>query len=323
MYPMLENGVSIGTFSCKDQDEIHYFAQNAAGEEFEIDRPLYEMLLCVDGTKPLPISAEDLAELELHGLIRTRRLVRSKKGPDRFILSPIGERANRYRPLCRGISALLPVISVLTFAAGVYLRRTYAAPYRYTFSIALFCGLTLLSLFSLVVHEAGHFVACIAAGYNVSEAGILLLGPIPMDTYVAHEENSNVRKRDNLQYTFAGMQANLLFAGLLLIGSVLFPPVYYALIHAANLNVGLALLNLLPIWGLDGEDALGVLLDTEDPSAAAKKCLSDEQEREKYLQNGLKGYLCVGALFFTLLLKIVLLVLLIGNAAFYLGTLLM
>ena len=40
MYPVLKEGVSIGTFQYEGSDATHYFIENADGEEFEISRRL-------------------------------------------------------------------------------------------------------------------------------------------------------------------------------------------------------------------------------------------------------------------------------------------
>ena len=53
MYPMLKEGITIGTFSYEGSDETHYFVENGEGEEFEIRYELYRALVHADGTKPL------------------------------------------------------------------------------------------------------------------------------------------------------------------------------------------------------------------------------------------------------------------------------
>lgn len=45
MYPVLKEGVSIGTFQYKGSDTTHYYIENADGEEFEINRRLWDALL--------------------------------------------------------------------------------------------------------------------------------------------------------------------------------------------------------------------------------------------------------------------------------------
>ena len=55
MYPVLKEGVSIGTFHYEGSDTIHYYIENADGEEFEISRRLWDALLKADGTRPLDL----------------------------------------------------------------------------------------------------------------------------------------------------------------------------------------------------------------------------------------------------------------------------
>ena len=45
MYPVLKEGVSIGTFQYEGSDATHYFIEHADGEEFEISRRLWDALL--------------------------------------------------------------------------------------------------------------------------------------------------------------------------------------------------------------------------------------------------------------------------------------
>ena len=41
MYPVLKEGVSIGTFRYEGSDATHYYIENADGVEFEISRRLW------------------------------------------------------------------------------------------------------------------------------------------------------------------------------------------------------------------------------------------------------------------------------------------
>ena len=40
MYPVLKEGVSIGTFQYEGSDTTHYYIENADGEEFEISHKI-------------------------------------------------------------------------------------------------------------------------------------------------------------------------------------------------------------------------------------------------------------------------------------------
>ena len=49
MYPVLKEGVSVGTFQYEGSDTTHYYIENADGEEFEINCSLWKALLHADG----------------------------------------------------------------------------------------------------------------------------------------------------------------------------------------------------------------------------------------------------------------------------------
>lgn len=55
MYPVLKEGMSIGTFQYEGSEDIHYFIENADGEEFEISHNLWKALIQDDGSQPLAL----------------------------------------------------------------------------------------------------------------------------------------------------------------------------------------------------------------------------------------------------------------------------
>ena len=76
MYPVLKEGVSIGTFQYEGSDIAHYYIENADGEEFEISHRLRDALLQADGTRPLNLpnnGSRVLPKLKRLGLVRTSR----------------------------------------------------------------------------------------------------------------------------------------------------------------------------------------------------------------------------------------------------------
>ena len=94
MYPMLKEGAFTWSFYDEYTEATHYYAENAAGDEFEINRRLYDSLCKADGTKPLGLPDKGkriLPELKKHDLVRTSRFVQDEDSTfNRFILFPIG-----------------------------------------------------------------------------------------------------------------------------------------------------------------------------------------------------------------------------------------
>ncbi len=313
MYPMLKEGISIGTITYEDSDEVEYYVENSEGEEFEISYELYRALLRADGTRPLRLKncgRNMIAELKEYGLIRTSRFVSDENVFNRFIIFPIGARAKKYRPLCRLVNMFLPMTSVWLFIIGVFLRWMVSIPYCFEFSIVSYYVLFFLSI---IAHEFGHLIAGISAGYKFTDAGILLLGIFPIGAYVAHEDKKNAEMKDKLQMALSGIQANLLLVGIFLIGSVLFPTMYNILIVVANINVVLVCLNLLPAEGLDGESALSAILGVDSITKTAEEWIMNRKRRRKLLHSGVKGYISFCLMGISLLSKVFVGLLLIGN----------
>lgn len=311
MYPVLKEGVSIGTFTYEGSEAIHYYIENADGDEFEISHRLYDALLDADGTKPLNLPRKGqsiLPMLKRHGLIRTSRFVHDEGFFNRFILFPISSNLQNGSLVCRKINTALPVVSILTLAISVYLMISGRIQTGCYFNWWLYYGLLVASL---ALHEVGHLVAGLAYGYKISDTGILLLGIIPIGAYVAYEEKKDAARIEKIQFALAGIEVDLIIAGICLIVSMLYYPLSITMVSVANMNVVLAGINLLPASRLDGESALSALCGVSSFSEVAKKWLINRKRRKRLLHSGLLGYAYFCIFAFTLLLE-ALLWLLIG-----------
>ncbi len=306
MYPVLKEGVSIGTFQYEGSDTTHYYIENADGEEFEISRRLWDALLKADGTHPLDLPGNGrriLSKLKRHGLVRTSRFVQDDGFFNRFILFPISNRLETGRLFFRAINAALPAVAILAFAIGIYVTALEGSESGYNFSWWLYYGLIILSL---VLHELGHLIAGLAYGYRISDTGILLLGIIPLGAYVAHENKKDATKAEKIQFALAGVEVNLLMAGICLLLAMQSYQWSLTFFSVANVNVILAGVNLLPASGLDGESALSAACGIDSISEVAKKWLTNKKRRQKLLRSGLPGYACFCVFSFTLISKIIL-----------------
>ena len=159
----------------------------------------------------------------------------------------------------------------------------------YHFSWWLYYGLLICSV---ALHEVGHLVAGLAYGYKISDTGILLLGIIPIGAYVAHEDKKDASRSEKVQFAIAGVEMNLLIAGICLLIATQYYPLSLVLVSVANINVVLAGINLLPASGLDGESALSAVFGVNSISEVAKKCLLNKKRRQKLLCSGFSGYAC-------------------------------
>ena len=292
MYPILKDDVTYGTFQYDDgSDETHYFFENPSGETFEVDYEIFSALLRADGTEPLALSDPQnvLPELIRCDLVQTSRFVRSDIF-NRFILFPLGNNVKRYRRLCSALNAVLPVLSVLVFVIGVVMKMTSDNLSGYEFDIWLYYGLYILSL---ALHEMGHLAAGLAYGYRMSEIGVLLFGVIPCGAYVAGTFKKRSKRSERIQFSLAGIEMNLLIAGICLIVSILNNAPINTLTQVANLNIMLVILNLIPTLGLDGESVLSCMCGVDNIGETAKEWLTVPELRTKLFHSGLAGYECL------------------------------
>lgn len=306
MYPVLKEGVSIGTFQYEGSDINHYYIENADGEEFEISHRLWDALLQADGTRPLNLPDNGrriLPKLKKNGLVRTSRFVQDDGIFNRFILFPIANRMQASRLVFKAINAALPAVSILIFAIGIYATASEGEDSGYNFSWWLYYGLIALSL---AFHELGHLVAGLAYGYKINDTGILLLGIIPLGAYIAHEDKKDATKAEKMQFALAGVEVNLLIAGICLLLATQYYQWSLTMLSVANVNVILAGVNLLPASGLDGESALSAVCGINSISEVARKWLTNKNHRQKLLRAGLPGYACFCVFSITLISKVIL-----------------
>ncbi len=307
MYPILREGVSIGTFQYEGFDDTtHYYIENADGEGFEIGRRLWDALLKADGTRPLDLPDNGrriLPKLKKHGLVCTSRFVRNDGIYNRFILLPIGNKLQAGKLIFKAINATLPAVSLFIFALGIYLIKSNGSGGGYNFNLWVYYSLLTLSI---ALHEVGHIVAGLAYGYRISDIGVLLLGIIPVGAYVAHEDKKDASNAERIQFALAGIEVNLLIAGICLILALLYCPLSLTMIWVGNMNVALAGINLLPATGLDGESALSTICGVDNIGELAKKWLLSKRRRQKLLSSGLQGYACFCIFSITLISKVIL-----------------
>lgn len=305
MYPILKEGVSIGTFQYEGSDTTHYYIENADGDEFEISRKLWDALIQADGTRPLKLPENGhriLPKLKKLDLVRTSKFVRDDGIFNRFILFPIGNRHQNGSMVYKAINAALPVVSALIFAISVYLMKTSCTETGYHFSWWLYYGLLICSL---ALHEVGHLVAELAYGFKISNTGILLLGILPIGAYVAHEDKKDASRSEKVQFALAGVEMNLLIAGICLLVAMQNYLLSLVMVSVANINVVLAGINLLTASGLDGESAQSAACGVNSISEV-EKWLFNKKRRQKLLRSGFSGYACYCVLAFTLISRVIL-----------------
>ena len=207
------------------------------------------------------------------------------------------------RLVFKALNAALPAVSILAFAISIYVTASEGAESGDSFSWWLYYALIVLSL---ALHELGHLVAGVAYGYKISDTGILLLGIIPFGAYVAHEDKEDATKAEKIQFALAGVEVNLLMAGICLILAMQSYQWSRTMFSVANVNVILAGVNLLPASGLDGESSLSAMCGVDSISEVARKWLTNKKCRQKLLRAGLPGYACFCFFSVTMISKVIL-----------------
>lgn len=293
MYPILRSDVLL---SKSDPDpytsSVSYYAINHSGDRYRITPTLYKALLHADGTHPLFPEEDDdkelLLKLEQFELILTSRFVPINFFLKRFILFPVGSTARPLRPLCRVLNFFLPWAAVCVFVLSLFRLRTAFLISDITFHLVPYLVLLLLSI---SIHELGHAIAGIAYRYTIIDVGILLAVFLPIGAYVSHYDNRRATPHQKFQFAMAGIEANLLMAGICICAASHLPRAALTLITAAVLNLMFLFTNLLPCDELDGEVALSALLQVENISFYAKKFLRSKRYRHHVLHSGSVGVL--------------------------------
>lgn len=269
MYPVLRDKVSmdiVGKANLLEKDFLSpdnkYFAQGAEGDEVELSCDAFMEVLHADGTHPLQIPEELLNRLKEAKIISTSRYIFNGL-TSQLVLFAVGRRGRKYRPVCKVLNAVLPVLSVLMFLAACLLRKGHGGEYaEELMSIPMYY---LLVVISLAMHETGHLVSGITYGFRLDDVGLLLaLGFVPCGAYVsARESQKHGSRLEQMQFYLAGIEANLLAAAMFLLISLKPFSFDRTFAMAANTNVLLAIVNILPVFDLDGERAFSALLEVE------------------------------------------------------------
>lgn len=316
MFPMLEDGVTL--FVDQGRRGKQYFARNGKGEACRISRAMYLALRKADGTRPFAVpgmddgSIEDTIDnLKREGLIRTKRLADADGVFGRFTLFPLRKCSNATREACKLMNAMLPVVAMISMALGVLARCVWGWKPGQDFNLLIY----LACIFStMVLHEAGHAVAALAYGYRVSEAGVLVVGVLPVGAYVAHNRKEGESRRRLLQLAMAGIEVQLLVIGALLVGASQCDSLTNTFNTAAMVHVLEVVGNLMPYGGSDGQKSLEALLGVDDICGRARKWARSRKWRRKLLRSGPAGVVCYGILAFTYYAKWVFAVVLVIGA---------
>ncbi|MBQ3291218.1 MAG: hypothetical protein IJH43_02425 [Mogibacterium sp.] len=136
-----------------------------------------------------------------------------------------------------------------------------------------FSLMILTSILSIFLHEMGHLMAGVTFGANIYEAGLF-----PGGAYVMIDDQRLPGKLQRAEISAAGIEVNLLIAGIcMIIASTMNNRDAWIMAIA---NLCLAITNFAPISGADGNELLGALMGF-DPAEAANKVCRNQNVKEK------------------------------------------
>lgn len=164
-------------------------------------------------------------------------------------------------------------------------------------------------LIGVVAHELSHANSCLSYNGTWMELGVMWSGIFP-GAYVMIDDSRIKKKLQKVQINLAGIEMNLLLAGVFLtlsssrlVQQSMFEEFAGAFYYAGFQNVFLALINITFYEGFDGEHAISILLGKSSVVEDAKKSIAillDYGKGKKYWQergitNGMAN-ICTGAI---------------------------
>lgn len=203
------------------------------------------------------------------------------------LIIPNKTRTNSVIP--RILNFLLCILFLPVFAYGLYCIFAYENTWgmEYPTILNILLGSIGGIFLGTILHESAHAFSCLSdENGRVFEAGVMLNGMF-LGAYVLIDESEIKSNTKRAQINLAGVEMNLLLAGVLMIlatfGNFL-GPWKVALLFAALQNVFLVLMNLAFTEGLDGEHALSSLFGgfVVDAAKANLSVLFDRQRRVDY-----------------------------------------
>lgn len=240
--------------------------------------------------------AEDLvAELDQWDLLRYNRTLEKGWGTFYWTLFFFDDNV-KFRKLFQNLNAFLLLLFIPCLLAGL-MTAICCAQSRPGFSLL---GLIFGSLLGMIIHETAHMIAGIAYHAAVYECGVMIDHFLP-GAYAIVDTKTVQSKTQVLQINGAGLEANILLAGLFLMFT--FPESCGSFfLWMAIGNVLLAVFNLFPVSGLDGIHMLETLLETDHLYGKVTRIIRNRKIKQRLKYVGLQGYLvlCICYLILTL-----------------------
>lgn len=287
-YPMLTNYCDI-LYNEEDHPFLRFYAMD---QDIPLDSNAVYFLSSLDGkTDPYTIwpdvPKEDVDELleflEDNWLIRRSRVLVKGPGSIQWTLwiPKITSQKHFFANLYNIVIMLWPMWLFLGWLGFWYSMPLHTCSHPEGWGML---GLIL----GFPIHELGHMCAGLCYGGKIFELGFGFQWFLPIG-YVMQESKGIKNPLKLAQINFAGIEANMTFAGILLLLAYFFPSANRALFYAAFFNVFNGILNLLFCDGLDGYHILENLLGIVHLGEISNAVVSRRSARNGLLRHGSTG----------------------------------
>jgi hypothetical protein len=206
-----------------------------------------------------------LRELERYNLLRNSRVLSASLSGLYYTLWTPNARNSRHS-LSKVLNGLLQILFLPVFIYGCLTFFTVLPDLRGPATVAFAIAGVLAGM---TFHEIAHAIASLSYGGSVFEVGAMLKLPFP-GAYVLMDYSSVKGCLKRTQISAAGIEANLLLAGISWLLAALLPQISNGFFYVAILNTEMALMNLLLVDGLDGAGIMSDLLGIESIGKTAK-----------------------------------------------------
>ncbi len=286
-YPMLVNWLKTE----KNKDGTYTLTDINSGKTYTMGEKAYRFLSRLDGkTHPYRIN-KALSENSVDriidrcdelGLIRRKRLI--VDFPQILFTvwipkttKPLISFAKLYNTLLKLLWWVTPAVGIYMFMNNFYLTTDYMIP-----------GYIAGTLAGMLIHELSHMFAGLAYSADVYELGLMLNYFMP-GAYVMLECDNVKSHFRKMQIYAAGIESNLLLAGVFLILSTLWYEASGFMLGAALTNLFLGILNASLIGQLDGMMIFNEIMGTDNFINLASNIMKNKQRRKKLLAQGVQG----------------------------------
>ncbi len=313
-YPRISNTLSFEKYS----DDGIRVVNHLTDEAYIVDKDVVKYAKKLDGsTNPYKISTDFTKDeinyiinyMDCFGLIRKSDV--HCHGLGTFLKTLWIPRLSKGLRMIASISNLyLMLLWLPVFCAGIF--AVSANLYNMNLDNE-WIGFFLSIIPAMVLHEFGHAFAAISYGAPVYEMGVMVLHFLFPGAYVIMDQ-SNIKSRfKRIQINAAGVEANLLLAGVFFLLAAAFPNIGGMMLLAGINNTLMAGLNLTFVKGLDGTAIISELLGIKNLVERANRVVFNKRARGRVLKKGTAGYAAAAMCYTLFALQLALPLLLVIN----------